>query len=55
VHNLAADPSQQELVAAMSARLETLISDEVGDDTSTSVLDRPNLVGWPSWRGDTAA
>ncbi len=40
---------------AVRARLETLISDEVGDDTSTWVLDRPNLVGWPSWRGDAAA
>jgi hypothetical protein len=37
------------LATAMSAswdlRLEQLISDEIGDDLDTWVLDRPNLVG----------
>lgn len=53
--NLALDASHQALVAQCCTKLEALISDEVGDDTQTWVLDRPNLVGWPSWRGDTAA
>jgi arylsulfatase len=43
------------VIAQYNTKLETLISDEIGDDTNTWVLDRPNLVGWPSWRGDRAA
>jgi arylsulfatase A-like enzyme len=53
--NLADDAEQRDLVAQYSEKLEALISEEVGDDTQTWVLDRPNLVGWPSWRGDAAA
>ena len=50
--NLALDPGHQDLVAEYSAKLEAMISNEIGDDRDTWVLDRPNLVGWPSWRGD---
>jgi hypothetical protein len=50
--NLALEPGNDELVAECSAKLERLISDEIGADTDTWVLDRPHLVGWPSWRGD---
>jgi hypothetical protein len=39
----------------MSQRLERLIPEEIGDDRDTWILDRPNLVGWPEWRGDAAA
>jgi arylsulfatase len=55
VHNVALDPTREDLVAECSAKLEQLISDEIGDDRETWVLDRPNLVGWPAWRGDAAA
>jgi arylsulfatase len=53
--NLALDPAQQALVAQYSDKLETLISEEIGEDHDTWVLDRPHLVGWPSWRGDAPA
>ena len=54
VHNLAADPEQRELVGECSAKLEALISAEVGEDRRVWVLERPNLLGWPTWRGDAA-
>ena len=50
--NLAADPKNNELVAAYSAKLETLISDEIGADTRAWVTERPRLLGWPTWKGD---
>lgn len=53
--NLAADPARQDLVAEYSAKLEALISAEVGEDRRVWVLERPNLLGWPTWRGDEAA
>ena len=53
--NLAADPAHQDLVADYSNKLEALISDEVGEDRRVWVLERPNLLGWPTWRGDEAA
>ena len=53
-NNLARDRARQELVAEYSAKLEQLISDEIGKDSDAWVLDRPNLVRWPSWRGDAA-
>src|SRR5262249_25599560 len=52
LHNLAADASQQALVAECSTKLEALITEEIGDDRGTWVLERPNLVGMPAWRGD---
>lgn len=54
INNIALDPSKRDLVADYSAKLERLISDEIGDDRDTWVLDRPHLVGWPSWHGDAA-
>jgi arylsulfatase len=51
-HNLALTPENQDLVAECSSKLEQLVSDEIGNDRDTWVLDRPKLVGWPSWRGD---
>jgi arylsulfatase len=53
--NLALDPSQRELVGECSRRLEALITDEVGEDRRVWVLERPHLLGWPTWRGDRAA
>jgi arylsulfatase len=53
--NLALDPAQQDLVADYSARLEQLITAEVGEDRRVWVLVRPQLLGWPTWRGDRAA
>ncbi|HXY93278.1 MAG TPA: sulfatase-like hydrolase/transferase [Acidimicrobiia bacterium] len=55
VVNLAVDPSRRDLVADYSAKLERLISAEVGDDMRIWVLERPQLLGWPTWRGDRAA
>jgi arylsulfatase len=55
LNNLAVDDAHRELVAEYRAKLERLISDEIGDDQRTWVLERPNLVGWPVWRGDAAA
>ena len=55
LHNLALDRAGRDLVGEYSAKLEALISEEIGDDRETWVLERPNLVGWPEWRGDAAA
>jgi arylsulfatase len=52
--NLAAEPEHHDLIAQYSTKLERLISDEIGEDTNTWVYDRPNLIGWPSWRGDAS-
>jgi arylsulfatase len=50
--NLALDGTRRHLVAEYSAKLEELISEEVGEDRHTWVLERPNLGAWPAWRGD---
>jgi arylsulfatase A-like enzyme len=50
--NLAADPAHADLVASCSAKLEALISAEIGEDTRAWVTERPNLLGWPTWKGD---
>lgn len=55
MHNLAADPAHHELVATYSAKLEALITAEVGADTNAWVADRPKLLGLPKWHGDRAA
>jgi arylsulfatase len=55
LHNLALDTTCQDLVAECSAKLERLISQEIGDDLHTWVVERPNLGAWPAWRGDEAA
>lgn len=53
--NLAADPAHRELVGTCLAKLEGLITEEIGADDSPWVTERPNLLGWPSWRGDRRA
>jgi arylsulfatase len=50
--NLAADPVNRELVAQYSAKLETLIDTEIGKDDRAWVAERPQLLGWPTWKGD---
>jgi len=54
-HNLAYEPGHRDLVAAYSTKLEQLISEEIGDDLHTWVLERPHLGPWPAWHGDEAA
>jgi arylsulfatase len=54
-NNLALDPTCEPLVAEYAAKLEKLISAEIGDDTHTWVIERPNLGPWPVWHGDAAA
>jgi arylsulfatase len=50
--NLAADPANADLVATYSAKLEALITQEIGDDRRAWVTERPRLLGWPTWHGD---
>jgi arylsulfatase len=50
--NLAADPANAELVDTYRGKLEALISAEIGADDEPWVTERPNLLGWPTWRGD---
>jgi arylsulfatase A-like enzyme len=52
VQNLALDPAQRPLVADMCRKLEALIDAEVGEDERAWVLERPQLLGWPTWQGD---
>jgi arylsulfatase A-like enzyme len=52
ITNLAADPAKRELVATLSGKLEALIDVEIGEDTRAWVTERPQLLGWPTWRGD---
>ncbi|MFE2527307.1 sulfatase-like hydrolase/transferase [Streptomyces sp. NPDC059382] len=51
--NLAADPANSDLVARYSTLLENLIDSEIGTDQHAWVTERPHLLGWPTWRGDT--
>ncbi|MFE6837734.1 sulfatase-like hydrolase/transferase [Streptomyces sp. NPDC057705] len=51
--NLAADPAHRDLVARYNGLLEDLISAEIGTDTRAWVTERPRLLGWPTWHGDT--
>jgi len=53
--NVALDPARRDLVADYCSKLDQLLTEEVGDDTRVWVLERPQLLGWPTWRGDTAA
>ena len=55
VDNLAADPAHGGLLEECNAKLEALISAEIGDDLRAWVTEKPQLLGWPTWRGDTAA
>lgn len=53
VHNLAADPAHRDLLLRYSRLLEALIDAEIGSDTRAWVTERPRLLGWPTWHGDT--
>jgi arylsulfatase len=53
--NLADRPAHRDLLAECSSKLEALITAEIGDDTDTWVLERPNLGRWPEWQGDRVA
>jgi arylsulfatase len=55
--NLAYDPARRDLVGQYLEKLESLIDAEIGADTHAWVTDsdRPQLLGWPTWRGDRAA
>ncbi len=50
--NLASDAAHRDLVVDCHDKLEALITDEIGADTHGWVTERPNLLGWPTWRGD---
>jgi hypothetical protein len=43
------------LVGEYCAKLEALITEEIGEDRRVWVLERPQLLGWPTWRGARAA
>ncbi|MEU6236777.1 sulfatase-like hydrolase/transferase [Kitasatospora sp. NPDC047058] len=53
LRNLASDPAHRDLVARYSALLEDLITREIGTETRAWVTERPRLLGWPTWHGDT--
>jgi arylsulfatase len=53
--NLAADPARRPLVADCLTKLESLIDAEIGADTRAWVTERPQLLGWPTWKGDGPA
>ncbi|MFF9016902.1 sulfatase-like hydrolase/transferase [Streptomyces sp. NPDC014870] len=53
LRNLASDPAHRDLVLRCSRLLEALISAEIGTDTRAWVTERPRLLGWPTWHGDT--
>jgi arylsulfatase A-like enzyme len=53
--NLASDLQHRSLVAECLTKLESLITTEIGEDEHVWVAERPQLLGWPIWRGDAAA
>jgi arylsulfatase len=53
LRNLAADPAHRALVDRYRGLLEELIDAEIGTDTRAWVTERPRLLGWPTWHGDT--
>jgi arylsulfatase len=53
--NLATDPAYTEVLDRYNGKLEALISAEIGDDQRAWVTEKPQLLGWPTWRGDSAA
>jgi arylsulfatase len=52
LQNLAVDPVNRDLVESYRAKLEALIDKEIGTDSRAWVTERPQLLGWPSWKGD---
>jgi arylsulfatase A-like enzyme len=55
VSDLARDPAQRSVLEEYRAKLEDLISAEIGEDRRAWVTEKPQLLGWPTWRGDSAA
>lgn len=54
LHNLAFVASARGVLSTMLDKLERLIEDEIGDDTSSVVLDQAGgLIAPPGWHGDT--
>jgi len=54
VDNLAHDPEHRGTVERLLGRLEGLIDTEIGADDQPWVTERPGLMGYPTWHGDTA-
>ena len=55
MHNLAADLAYRKVLEEYNHKLEALISSEIGEDARAWVTEKPQLLGWPTWRGDSAA
>ncbi len=57
MHNLAYDEAHRATVDELRGKLEAAIDDEIGADQHVWIQDpgRPNLFGFPTWRGDTDA
>jgi arylsulfatase len=53
--NLATDPAHRAVVEDYNRKLEDLITSEIGNDLRAWVTEKPQLLGWPTWRGDSAA
>ena len=53
--NPALEQGHDALVGECSAKLEARITAEIGEDRRVWVLERPNLLGWPTLRGDRVA
>jgi arylsulfatase len=55
MHNLATDWAHRAVLEDCSRKLEALIMSEIGEDIRAWVTEKPQLLGWPTWRGDSAA
>jgi arylsulfatase len=53
--NVSSDPAHRSVVEEYNTKLEYLIRAEIGEDTRCWVTEKPQLLGWPTWRGDSAA
>jgi arylsulfatase len=53
--NLATGPAHPPDLEKYNRKLEALITAEIGEDVRAWVTERPQLLGWPTWRGDSAA
>jgi arylsulfatase len=53
MRNLAVDRARRDLVERCRALLKGLIDAEIGAGTRAWVTERPRLLGWLTWHGDT--
>ncbi|HVM64654.1 MAG TPA: sulfatase-like hydrolase/transferase [Acidimicrobiales bacterium] len=53
--NLSSGPDYGSVVNEYNRKLEELITAEIGEDMHSWVAEKPQLLGWPTWRGDSAA